>query len=152
MFWICLNSLLSFKHRWPEEKKNLPAVSVSAHHHFKHSLYYVKSDTEQWEYWRSCVMNKLTCLSVLARRAPRRAVASWKPCIVFLSCARARFLWRCRVKQWWPSASCKSHGDRSATSPGASLPATEQPLSPHSLCLSAFKSFPTLLFLHLLHL
>lgn len=116
-----------------KKKKTFAAMSVSAHH-FKHSLYYVKSDTEQWGYWRSCVMNKLTCLSILARRTPRRAVALWKPCIVFLSCARARFLWRSRVKQWWPSASCKSHGDRSATSPGASLPATEQPPSPHSLC------------------
>lgn len=75
-------------------------------------------------------MKKWGCLSILARRAPRRAVASWKPCIVFLSCARAHFLWWCRVKQRWPSASCKSHGDGPATSPGASLPATEQPPSP----------------------
>ena len=104
-------------------------MTAAAHRHFKHSLYYVDADSEQWEYWQSCVMNKPGCLSILARRAPRRAVALWKPCIVFLSCARARFLWRCRVKRW-PSASCKSHGDGPATSPEASPPATEQPLSP----------------------
>lgn len=118
-------------------------MTAGAHHHFKHSIYYVEPDREQWEYWQSCVMNKPGCLSILARRAPRRAVALWKPCIVFLSCARARFLWRCSVKRW-PSASCKSHGDGPATSPGASPAATEQPPSLSSVCLSAFKSFSTL--------
>lgn len=79
-------------------------------------------------------MNRPGCLSILTQWSPRRAVASWKPCIVFLSCARARFLWRCCVKQRWPSASCKSHGDGPDTSPGASLPATEWPQSSPSIC------------------
>lgn len=85
--------------------------------------------------WQLCLLNKPGCLSILAHWAPRRAVALWKPCIVFLSCARARFLWRCCVKQRWPSASCKSHVDRPATSPGASPSAAEQPPSPCSVCL-----------------
>lgn len=123
-------------------------MTAGAHHLFKHSLHCVEPDGEQWEYWQSCVMNKPGCLSILARRAPRQAVASWKTCIVFLSCARARFLWRSRVKRW-PPASCKSHGDEPATSPGASPPATEQPpwpplsplSSPHLVLLKLTFSF-----------
>lgn len=110
-------------------------MTAATHSHIKRALYYVEADGEQWEYWQSCVMNKPGCLSILARPSPRRAVALSKPCIVFLSCARARFLWRCRVKRW-PPASCKSHGDGPATSPGASPPATEQPWRPHSVRLS----------------
>ena len=118
-----------------ERNKRLPDLTAAAHRHIKRALYYVEADGEQWEYWQSCVMNKPGCLSILARPSPRRAVALSKPCIVFLSCARARFPWRCRVKRW-PPASCESHGDGPATSPGASPPATEQPWRPHSVRLS----------------
>lgn len=84
-------------------------------------------------------MNKPGCLSILARRAPRRAAASWKPCIVFLSCARARFLWRCRVKRW-PPASCKSHGDGPCHEPwGLTASHWTTSVAP---TLSAFKSPP----------
>lgn len=105
-------------------------------HHFS----YIHLVCQTWHstagiQWHLCLLNKPGCLSILAHWAPRRAVALWKPCIVFLSCARARFLWRCCVKQRWPSASCKSHVDRPATSPGASPSAAEQPPSPCSVCL-----------------
>lgn len=134
--WIYFEGSSLLQIQWRKNHtSHLPSLSVSDHHCFEPSYYYVKRDTEQWEYWQSCVMNKPGCLSILARRAPRRAVALWKPCIVFLSCARARFLWRSRVKQQWPSASCKSHGDRPATSPRASPPATEQPQKKNSFCL-----------------